>query len=292
MTDRPADSDRPTVLPGILFMLLAIGLWSGHDAASKWLASTYPVLVVLFWRNLFALAPAGLLVMKRGGLQPLPPRLLAVCWLRGVGGAFYYGAYVFALPLMPLADVMAIGMSGPVLIMVLSSLILRERLDAPRWIAALIAFAAVLYMVRPGGAMDPVGATLIVGGTLLYALMMVLTRHLSGLVDGATFNWHTSCGTFATMALGTLVVFAWPDAADLALFALVGAITGLANFCMIQAFRLAPASVVAPFEYSAMLWAILFGFLIWGELPGWDVLGGGAVIVATGLFLLYRQRVA
>jgi drug/metabolite transporter (DMT)-like permease len=79
-------------LAGVLFMLVATGMWTGHDAASKWLAASYPVLVVLFWRNVFALVPAGLLVATRGGLQKLPPRLVLLCWLRGVGGAIAYGS--------------------------------------------------------------------------------------------------------------------------------------------------------------------------------------------------------
>ncbi len=286
MTARAAPA---STLAGIVFMLVAVGLWTGHDAASKWLTASYPVLVVLFWRNVFAMIPAGALVIRRRGLQPLPPRILALCWVRGAGGAFAYGAYVFALPLMSLADVLAVGMTGPIMIIALSGWLLKERLSLRRWIAVLIAFAAALYIVRPDGHIPATGATLVLGGTLLYALLMVLTRKLGAVVDGATLTWHTSCATLAVMALGTPIAFAWPAPADLPLFLLVGAITGVANFCMIQAFRIAPASVVAPFEYSSILWAILLGFLIWGDVPTWDVLGGVAVIVVCGLTLLRRE---
>lgn len=275
---------------GILFMLLATGMWVGHDAASKWLAATYPVLVVLLWRNVFALVPSGLLVISQGGLQRLPPRLLAVCWLRGVGGAFAYGSYVFALPLMPLADVVAIGMTGPIMILALSSWLLRERLDGRRWIAVGLAFAAALWIVRPGGSIPLLGGALVLGGTALYAAMMVLTRRLGALVGGPTLNWHVSCGTLATMALGIPIAFAWPAWGDLPIFLLIGLITGLANFCMIQAFRLAPASTVAPFEYGSILWAILLGFLVWGDVPSPEVLGGAAVIVTCGIYVMRREQ--
>ena len=277
-------------LAGVLFMLVATGMWTGHDAASKWLAASYPVLVVLFWRNVFALVPAGLLVATRGGLQKLPPRLVLLCWLRGVGGAIAYGSYVFALPLMPLADAIAVGLTGPLMILVLSDWLLKERLDLQRWIAVLIGFAATLVIVRPDGSMPPLGAGLLLGGTMLYALMMIVTRRLGAVVEGPTLNLHTSAATLATMALGTPIAWAWPATGDLALFMLVGALTGLANFCMIQAFRIAPASTVAPFEYSSILWAILLGLLIWGDIPGWDIIGGAAVIIACGLYILHRER--
>jgi len=275
---------------GIGCMLIAVGLWTGHDAASKWLAASYPVLVVLFWRNLFALPPAVILVGTRGGLQALPFRVLVVCWLRGVGGAVAYGTYVFALPMMPLADAAAVGMTAPIMILVLSTWLLKERLDRPRWIAVLAAFAATLFIVRPGGDMPALGATLLLGGTMLYALMMILTRRLGMIVEGPTLNLHTSVATLATMALGVPIAWAWPAWDDLAIFVLVGAITGLANFFMIQAFRLAPASTVAPFEYSGILWAVLFGLVIWGEWPSRDVAIGAVVIVAAGLFIVLRER--
>jgi S-adenosylmethionine uptake transporter len=277
-------------LTGVFFMLVATGMWTGHDAASKWLAASYPVLAVLFWRNVFALVPAGLLVATRGGIQKLPPRLLVLCWLRGFGGALAYGAYVFALPMIPLADAIAVGMTGPLMILVLSAWLLKERLDRQRWIAVLIGFAATLVIVRPDGAMPPLGAALLLGGTMLYAFMMILTRRLGALVEGPTLNLHTTAATLAVMALGTPIAWAWPASGDLALFMLVGALTGLANFCMIQAFRIAPASTVAPFEYSSILWAILLGLLIWGDVPRWDVVGGATVIIACGLYILHRER--
>tara|TARA_Y100001934_G_scaffold257272_1_gene326210 strand:- start:47664 stop:48509 length:846 start_codon:yes stop_codon:yes gene_type:complete len=270
-------------------MLIAVGLWTGHDAASKWLTAVYPVLVVLFWRNVFALIPAGFLVLRAGRLQPLPPRLRLVCWLRGMGGAFAYGTFVFALPLMPLADTIAVGQVGPIMIIVLSGWLLKERLDRASWIAVIIAFAATLYIVRPGGEIPLLGAALLLGATTLYAFMMVLTRYIGGQVDGVTLNWHTSCATLATMTLGIPIAFAWPAPGDLLLFVLVGLITGLANFFMIQAFRLAPAPTVAPFEYSAVLWAMLLGLLIWGDVPSCSVTGGAAVLAASGIFIMRRE---
>jgi S-adenosylmethionine uptake transporter len=278
-------------IPGILCMLIAVGLWTSHDAVSKWLAAGYPVLVVLFWRNVFALVPAGFLVARSGRLQTLAPRLRLLCWLRGVGGALAYGTFVFALPMMPLADAVAVGQVGPILIIVLSGLILKERLDRPSWIAVIVAFAATLFIVRPGGDIPLLGAVLLLGGTTLYAFMMVLTRHIGGLVDGPTLNWHTSCATLATMTLGTPIAFAWPALGDLPLFVLVGLITGFANFFMIQAFRLAPAPTVAPFEYSAVLWAVLLGLLIWGDVPSLSVIAGASVLVASGVYIMRRESV-
>lgn len=279
-------------IPGILCMLIAVGLWTSHDAASKWLAAGYPVLVVLFWRNVFAMIPAGLFVARAGRLQPLSPRLRMICWLRGIGGGFAYGTFVFALPLLPLADAAAVAQVGPILIIVLSGWLLKERLDRASWIAVIIAFAATLFIVRPGGDIPLLAAVLLLGGTILYAFMMVLTRRIGALVDGTTLNWHASCATLATMALGTPIAFAWPALVDLPLFMLVGLITGLANFFMIQAFRLAPAPTVAPFEYSAVLWAALLGLLIWGDVPSWSVIGGASVLVASGVFLMRRESMA
>ena len=290
-----ADSARR----GILMMVIATALWSAHDAASKWLTEEYSIFQILFLRSLFALFPILLLVHREGGLAQLRTRRLAALLGRGCLGATAFGLFLAALPLMPLASAYAIAMSAPLLITALSVPLLGERVGPRRWAAVLVGFAAVLLMIRPeagdgwtGGEIPLVGAGILLVAMLFYALGMMATRALGRTESAARMTFYASLVFLAAGAATAPFVWVTPSLGDLALFAAVGLLAGLAQYCMTQAFRIAPPATVAPFEYSAMVWAVIFGFLIWGDLPGWQVSVGSAVIVLSGLYVLHRETAA
>src|SRR5690606_19839360 len=127
---RPAGrrvSPRPDApVKAIVLMVVAVGIWAMHDAAAKWYAAFYPVFVILFWRSQFGLVSVLALTRYYGGIQPLPPRILLLCLLRASLGFCAFTSFVFALPLMPLADAIAVGMSAPIFITAASALVLKE----------------------------------------------------------------------------------------------------------------------------------------------------------------------
>lgn len=277
-------------LKAIAFMVIAVGLWSVHDAAAKWYAALYPVFVILFWRSLFGLAPVILLARRYGGVQPLSPRLRLLCLLRGSLGFCAFSSFVFALPLMPLADAVAVGMSAPIFITAASALVLKEQVGRHRWGAVLAGFAAVLFIVRPGGHIPPAGAGLLLFSNTCYTVSMMMTRRLGRTLSTATISFYTALAFVFWSAIA--VCFAWvaPAWVDVAVFLVIGLLAGLAQFVMTEAFRTAPPSTIAPFEYTGVVWAMVLGYLIWGQVPGADVMAGIVVIVASGLYIVHRER--
>ena len=275
----------------ILLMVTAVGIWAMHDAAAKWYAAFYPVFVILFWRSQFGLVSVFVLTRYYGGIQPLPPRILLLCLLRASLGFCAFSSFVFALPLMPLADAIAVGMSAPIFITAASALVLKEPVGIHRWGAVLLGFAAVLFIVRPGGQIPPDGAALLIVSNLFYTCSMMLTRTLGRTVSTATLSFYTALVFSLYSAIGVLFFWVTPSWQDIAIFAAVGVMAGLGQFTMTAAFRIASPAVVAPFEYTGMIWGALFGLLLWNEWPSRDVVIGAVVIIASGLYIVHRERV-
>ncbi len=278
-------------LRAILLMVTAVGIWAMHDAAAKWYASFYPIFVILFWRSQFGLLPVLLLARRYGGIQRLSPRLVLLCLLRGSLGFCAFTSFVFALPLMPLADAIAVGMAAPIFITAASALVLKEHVGIHRWGAVLVGFAAVVFIVRPGGQIPLDGAALLIMSNLFYTASMMLTRTLGRTVSTATLSFYTACAFCLFSAIGVVFVWVTPSWTDMAIFAVVGIMAGLAQFAMTAAFRIASPAVVAPFEYTGVVWGALLGLLIWSEWPSRDVIIGVAVIIVSGLYIVHRERI-
>jgi drug/metabolite transporter (DMT)-like permease len=279
--------DNPKL--GILMMVTACGVWALHDAASKWLASDYAVFQILVMRSLFAFVPILLLAHHQGGLRTLRSRRVPELLGRGALGVTSFTLFLVALPMMPFADVYAIVMAGPLVITALSSLILREHVGWRRWSAVGVGFAAVVVMVQPQGGIVPEAAALLMGSVLFYALAMMATRRLGRSERATTMSFYSGLLFLAVGLVTAPFVWVPPGAGDLALMAGTGVLAGLAQYCMTEAFRVAPPATVSPFEYTTMVWAVVLGFLIWDELPTWIVLGSSVVIVLSGLYVLHRE---
>jgi drug/metabolite transporter (DMT)-like permease len=195
-----------------------------------------------------------------------------------------------AFALMPLADVVAISLSAPIFVTAFSVPLLAEQVGPRRWAAVLVGFIGVLVMVRPGSAAlnDPVSFLPLVGA-VLYALALIAMRKLGATERAPTtvFYFTLSC----TVLSGLAQPFVWhtPDLADLALLICVGLLGGSAQLLMTQALRIAPAAVLAPFDYTGLVFSIVYGFAFWGEVPARVLLFGAAIVVASGLYILHRE---
>lgn len=274
-------------------MILAVLLFTGMDGLVKWVAQSHPTGQIVFFRNLFAFLPILLVVGRSGGIAVLHTRRIGGHLLRGVIGVAAMACFFGAYALLPLGDAVAIGMSGPIFMTALSMPLLGEPVGPRRWTAVVIGFLGVLVMTRPGaGVLDP-GALLALGGALFYALAMVTIRHLSRSEHPTTIVFYFTL--FATLAAAVSLPFGqWVTPAswiDFALLAMIGLIGGVAQFAMTHAFRLAPVAIVAPFDYLAVVFAMLIGYVVWGDVPDLWIVTGAAVVIASGLYILHRETV-
>ncbi len=276
---------------GAAHMLAGVLLFSIMDAMVKWLVADYPVHQIVFFRTVFALLPCLYFIARSGGLATLRTRRPLVHVVRGLIGLAAMGCYFYAFALMDLADAKAILFSAPLFMTVLAIPLLGEKVGIYRWSAVLVGFLGVMVIVKPTGDMLQVGAIAAIGGAVLYALAVITVRHLSATDSAASITFYfTLTGALAGTAM--VAVFGWvtPPPADLALLACVGIIGGVGQYSLTQAFRYAEAAAIAPLEYLSMVGALILGYLVWNDIPSLDVFAGIALVVASGLFILFRER--
>jgi drug/metabolite transporter (DMT)-like permease len=280
-----ADEDRPG--RGIGFALLAMALFTFQDAITKWLAADYSIFQLLFMRSLL-LVPPCLAYLRIAGAS-LRPRRPGPVLLRCVLGFLAWICFFAALREMPLADVIAITFAAPLCVTALSVPLLGERVGLRRWMATVVGFAGVLIIVRPGGEMFGAAAALALLATLFYALSVIMIRDQAKSETSALLLLSGVVVNLVLSALAQPLVWITPDLPALGLMTVIGLAAGMGQFALIQAYRFAPAAVVAPFDYTALIWAVLLGWLLFADLPGPAVLGGAAIVVASGLYTFHRE---
>ncbi len=293
----PASPARPVLAGlspaalGITLMLLGMFLFSLNDAIGKWLVATYSVGQVLLIRSAAALIVL-LPFLWRWGWRPLVaverPRLQAarVAFSTGEVVCFYW-----AVSHLPLADVMTFWMAAPLCVAAAAPLLLRERVGLWRWAATGAGFVGVLLALEPFGDGPGAGSAVAVAlvGMGCFAAMVLTGRQLRGTPDTTLVFWQI-CGVLLAGAM--LAPWAWvpPSGPDSALLGLLGVVAMLAHVCVNRALKLAPAAVVAPFQYTLLPWAVLLGWMFFGDLPRPAMLLGAALIIIAGLAMLLRER--
>ena len=274
---------------GIGLGALAFALFTVMDTLIKWLSDGYPVHQLVFTNALFALVPVLVVSLRRGGLARLRTRRLPLHVLRGLfglgGGFLAFHAY----SRLPLADAYSIIFATPLLITALAVPVLGEQVGWRRWSAVAVGFVGVVIMLQPGVAPIGPGSLAALGAACASAFAILLVRKLSATESTASIALYSNL----TGVLGMAVLLPFggvlPSALDFLLMAASGLIGGTALLVLIGAYRRAPAALVAPFQYSQMVWAILLGFVIWGDVPEPAKLLGAAIVAASGLFILYRE---
>lgn len=272
-------------------MVAGLALLTLNDAMAKWLSATYSVGQIIALRSCFILVFVGLTVFLRGGLAALKPTSVKNQALRG--GCFVASSFsvVLALSLMPLADVVAFTFASPLFIVAFASPMLGERVGLHRWVAVLIGFVGVLIMTRPTTGAFQWAALIALAAALGSALRDVITRRISAVEPSNLILLYSMLAT-ALVGLVSALVVPWrlPTIPDFGLFVVNAALNGGAHFLMIESYRRAEASTVAPFRYTALVWAVVFGFLLWGDVPDGWLLAGAALVVGSGLYLFRHVR--
>jgi drug/metabolite transporter (DMT)-like permease len=279
----------PLVGAGLGLGALAFALFTVMDTTIKWLSAGYPVHELLFTNALFGLVPVAVTTLRRGGLARLRTRRLHLHVLRGMLGMGGGGCAFFAYSRLPLADAYAMIFATPLLITALSVPILGERVGWRRWSAIAVGFAGVLIMLRPGVAPIGPGSLAALGAACFSAVAILLVRKLSATESTASIALYSNLTVILVMAMLLPAGGIFPGFGDFLLMAAAGLIGGTALLVLIAAYRRAPAALVAPFQYSQMLWAVLLGFLIWRDVPDPGKLVGALIVAASSLFVVYRE---
>lgn len=276
---------------GILLSLGAYALFTLMDASIKTLGGRYHVVQVVFFNALFGLATVLLIAAARGtiaGVRSPQWRLHLLRWIIGLPGGL---AIFWVYPRMPLADVYAILFAAPLFMTALSVPVLGEKVGWRRWSAVVIGFVGVLVMLRPGAGLLEATALAALFGALVHASNMLLLRRMRGIDPPEAFGvWGNGLTLLAT---GIVVPWLWqpPSAADLALHAFAGSIAGGGFLLLVIAYAKAPVAVLAPFQYSQMLYGIAVGAVLFGDWPEPTILAGAAIVVGSGLYIFHREGV-
>lgn len=287
-TDRHAGDDRAGL--GIACVLAGLLGMSVMDACAKLLGEGYAISQIILIRNgvgvLMILAFVLFSGNLPGRLRAERPGLLALRTAFSLVAAFLFFT---SLRYLPLADAFAIAFTAPLFITALSVPVLGEQVGIRRWVAVTVGFIGVLVVIQPGTSSFRVEALLPLGAALAYALTMLVSRKMTRDMTTASIMFWSSLG--AALVTLTMMPSQWqtPTAPDLAIFLFMGVIGTFGMILITQAYRFAPAAVIAPFDYSALLWAILLGWFIWGDLPGPNVWFGAAILIASGLYILHRE---
>lgn len=274
---------------GIVLMLLGMFLFSLNDAMGKMLVSTYSIGEVLLIRSLAALIILVPFLGRRGlgGLVEVERPLMQA--IRVALSTFEVFCFYFAVSQYPLADVMTFWLACPIYVAALAPLLLGEKVGWRRWTAILVGFAGVVIALQPSS--RDFGAATIVSiiGPLAFAAFIVMGRSLRGTPDTTLVFWQI----IGALAAGAVISpFAWvtPDLVDAALLGLLGVVAMGAHVLVNRSLKLSDASTLAPLQYSLLLWAILFGYLFFGDVPGMAVYVGAALITGAGVYIVLRER--
>ncbi|MDJ0611400.1 MAG: DMT family transporter [Kiloniellales bacterium] len=292
MTSRPLDTPRTpqrALVTGIAAVCCAVFGFSVADTLAKWLGQEgFTSFQIVFFRYLFGLLPVAVFVWHAGFAALRTRRPLAhglrACLLFVALSCFFAG-----LNYLPLAEAIAIAFLAPLFTTALSRPVLGEPVGPRRWGAVLFGFAGALIMLRPGTAAFQPEALLIVASALCFSSAMLLTRRIAPTETNVAILAYSTLG--AGLASLPFQAFVWqpPEPGHLWVFLTLGLIGGVAAYFMIVAYRNAPAAVIAPFDYTAMIWGALFGWVFWQERPEAIVILGAVLIAAAGLYITRRE---
>src|SRR3982075_1101694 len=280
--------ERSARLAGIGLMLLSISMFSFGDALGKFIVATYSVGQLLWLRACAALLVLLPMVWRhRAEFFRLERPWLQL--LRVTLSTLEVAAFFWATVYLPLADVVTYYLACPIFVTALSAIVLRERVGWRRWSAILIGFCGVLIALRPSSQTVSWPAMIALGGSLSFALLMLITRSLRGTPDIVLASSQFA-GTFTLGALMSPFGWATPSLGSLGLFAAAGCISVSALLCVNRSLKLAPASVVVPFQYSMIVWAVAFGYVVFGDVPEPATIVGAAIIIGAGFYIFLRER--
>jgi drug/metabolite transporter (DMT)-like permease len=303
-------ANRNPRMVGVACILGAVTIFTIQDTTIKWLSGDFPLHEIVFVRAVVATVIMLGVIYLQGGVRLLRTGRPGLHLARGLLVVVTNSCFFAAIVMMPLADAVAVFFVAPLLITALSTIFLGEKVGARRWSAVMIGLVGVVVMLRPGSDSLRLILLLPVVAAVCYAVMQLITRRL-GATDGASVMAFYVHLTFVIVGAGMGLVCgdgrfevtdnpslqfllrAWivPSAREFALLLVVGVMSAIGAYLMTQAYRTTEATVIAPFEYAALPFAMLWGLIFFGDVPDSQALLGMVLIVGSGLFVLYRETV-
>jgi drug/metabolite transporter (DMT)-like permease len=290
-------------MKAIAFIVLAVGFATTQDAIVKYLTGTFPAYETMAFRGIMA-TPFLLFWQARGlGLRALNTPLLGLVMLRSFILCTAYFSFVLAIAVMPLANGVAIYFTMPFFMAAMVGKGLGEKVPLHRWLAIIIGFIGVVITLRPGVSSFQPASLLALYSAFGYAVGQMMSRHLSQTVPPIVIsNWQNlfyvgfavlmgvtvyALGYNGTSAMPSLTKpFQWPGSAETVKLVLLGLLSAVSATSFIKAYQHAEANFVAPFEYTAMIWAVLFGIFVFNDFPDFYTWVGAAIVIGAGLFML------
>jgi drug/metabolite transporter (DMT)-like permease len=277
-------------LAGIGWMLAGIAMFSFNDALGKWLLLDYSVGELLLIRSAAALVVLVPFLWNTGVAAFITAPRPALQIVRIVLSALEVAMFFWAVSYLPLADAVTFYLAGPIYVTALSVFLLGENVGWRRWSAVVVGFVGVVLALRPSAASFTLPALIALGGSIFFAVLMVTTRMLRHTSDMVLISGQIG----ATLLLGTAFApFGWvtPSLRDFLLLSLFGVVSIVALACVNRSLKLAPASVVVPYQYTMIVWAIILGHVVFADVPDLFTLTGAVIIIAAGLYIFWRERV-
>ena len=270
-------------------MLAGTALFSLNDALGKWLVASYSVGELLLVRSVAGLILLAPLVGRAGiaafTTAPRPGLQLVRVVLSTAEVAMFF----WAVSYLPLADTVTFYLAAPIYVTALSVVLLGEKVGWRRWTAVVVGFAGVVLALRPSAATFTLPALIALAGSVIFALLMIATRRLRETSNTVLVAGQVG-GTFLFGVIAAPPVWITPSMRDLALLSLFGVVAFVALACINRSLTLAPASVVLPYQYTIIVWAIALGYIFFGDLPDAFTLSGAGIIVAAGLYIFWREE--
>jgi drug/metabolite transporter (DMT)-like permease len=286
-----ASRERP--LLGAFCKIMAMFCFALMFASIRWLGPHIPIGEMVFFRTMLGLPVIVLVAYLSGGLHLLATKRIDSHALRSIAGAISMFCNFTAYTLLPLADATAIGFAAPLFVVVLAATMLNERVHIYRWSAVVIGFLGVLVIIGPEAQMPRsavFGAMFALAGAALAALAMIFLRRMSSHEHSTTIAFYF----MLTSGAVSLITVPWgwnlPTGPEALILIITGLSGGIGQLFLSFSYRYSEASMLAPFDYTAMIWAVSLGYFVFGELPMPQVWLGAAIVVAAGLLILWRER--
>lgn len=277
--------------------LRAIALWclgallfTAQSGLLKWLSGDFHFSEILFVRSFVVVLGTSVLLMRGPGLRaPFRTRKPLLHVVRFLCFSTAIACFIQSVRDIPLADATAVTFAAPLLMTALSVPLLGEKVGLRRWTAVIVGMGGVLVIANPSTGIFEPAALWALGSALAYALAINVTRKLTGSDPAVVIVWSMNAFYIVLMPIFAPFVWTLPTWGEIALMLACGVIVLVAQMVAVHACSMAPPQVLAPFDYTGMLWAVVIGFLVWGDVPSLTILIGAAILIGSGIYILWRE---
>jgi drug/metabolite transporter (DMT)-like permease len=274
---------------GIAFMLGATIMFAFSSALSKWQVANYSFIEVLFFRAIASLVTCAALILPGTGLAVLRTGRLRDHFGRSATQAVAQSLIIIAFGLMPLAGAIAINFSSPLFATLFAALWLKEKIGVARGCALVVGFLGVVLVAAPGADSFRTGALFAVVNAVMFGSVTAAVRGMTTTESAETLTMYQMIFLTLFFTIALPFFFIAPTTTDMLALIGNGVINGIGQYWWTRALSLAPPSAVGPFYYFSLVWSAALGFMFWGDVPTFALLGGSAIVVGSGLFLLWHE---